>query len=240
MGPAPLLAHLLIVGCTLFVIYQLYRALGNSRIFLVTVLAWSFITAVLGITGFYRDPQALPPRFVFLVAPGVGLSVIMLMTGKGRKILDKVSLADLTLMQSVRFPVEILLYLLFSASLVPGIMTFEGNNFDIVTGLTAPLIFYLVFKLKVLHPGWLLGWNLMGILLLFVIMIIAILASPTPFQQFGFEQPNTGVTYFPFVWLPGIIVPAALFAHVASIRQLTRSLNEKLNKFSTRTKVRLP
>ena len=50
-----------------------------------------------------------------------------------------------------------------------------------------------------------------GLGLLANIVIIAVLSFPSPIQQFGFEQPNIGLAYFPFIWLPAIIVPIVLF-----------------------------
>jgi hypothetical protein len=52
------------------------------------------------------------------------------------------------------------------------------------------------------------------------IVVNAALSAPVPFQQFAFDQPNIAVLYFPFVWLPGFIVPLVLFAHLAAIQKL--------------------
>src|SRR5687768_16392808 len=98
-------------------------------------------------------------------------------------------------------------------------MTFEGNNFDIISGCTAPLIFYLVFFSKKLGHKALLAWNFICLGLLVNVLVIAILSAETPFQKLAFDQPNIGVTFFPFIWLPCIIVPIVLFSHLAAIRQ---------------------
>jgi hypothetical protein len=63
-------------------------------------------------------------------------------------------------------------------------------------------------------------WNLICLALLANIVIRAVLSLPTDFQQFGFEQPNVAVLQFPYVWLPGLIVPLVLLAHLAAIRQI--------------------
>ncbi|MGV3639174.1 MAG: hypothetical protein ACO1NZ_01570 [Adhaeribacter sp.] len=220
MEKVSLATHLVFSLSTAFVIFQLYRATQRSGIVLSLLLLWAVVTAVLGLSGFYRQGFAMPPRFVLLVGPGIALTLLTLLTRQGRNFLNKIEIRDLTLLQTVRIPVEITLWQLYAASLVPQVMTFEGRNFDILTGLSAPLVYYLVLKRKVLSPAWLLAWNFMGLLLLFTIMAIAILSLETPFQRFGLDQPNVGVTYFPFVWLPGIIVPAALFSHLVSIRKL--------------------
>jgi hypothetical protein len=99
-------------------------------------------------------------------------------------------------------------------------MTFEGGNLDILAGLTAPLVAYLGYHKKTLSIRVLLGWNFICIGLLFNIVVRAVLSAPFSFQKFAFDQPNLAVFYFPFIWLPGFIVPAVLFSHLISIRKL--------------------
>lgn len=103
---------------------------------------------------------------------------------------------------------------------IPQLMTFEGRNFDIIAGLTAPVIYYFGYIKKVFPKSVLLTWNIICLVLLLNIVVNAVLSAPTPIQQFAFDQPNTGVLYFPFVWLPGFIVPVVLLAHIVSIRSL--------------------
>jgi hypothetical protein len=95
-------------------------------------------------------------------------------------------------------------------------MTFEGRNFDIISGITAPLIYYFGYHQKVLSNKLMLTWNILCIGLLLNIVINAVLSAPFAFQQFAFEQPNIAVLYFPFNWLPSLVVPLVLFAHLAN------------------------
>lgn len=137
--------------------------------------------------------------------------------------MDGLSLQHLTLINLVRIPVELVLYLLFLNKTIPELMTFEGRNFDILAGLTALPIMYLAFqKGQLVKPRLLLTWHILCLLLLFNIVITAILSVPSPFQKLGFEQPNIAILYFPFSWLPTFIVPAVLFGHLVSIRQLLK------------------
>jgi len=101
-------------------------------------------------------------------------------------------------------------------------MTFEGRNFDILSGLTAPLIIWLAWKNDVPDRKILLAWNFICLALLINIVVNAVLSAPFPFQQFGFDQPNIAVLYFPFVWLPGFVVPAVLVSHLIAIRALLK------------------
>ena len=101
-------------------------------------------------------------------------------------------------------------------------MTFEGRNFDILAGITAPIMYYLVFVKQSMSKKTLLFWNFACLALLLNIVINAILSAPLPFQQFAFEQPNIAILYFPFNLLPSIVVPVVLFAHLVAIRRLLK------------------
>lgn len=155
-----------------------------------------------------------------LLAPPMLCIVILFIRAKGRNYIDTLNTEWLNWLHTVRVPVEICLLLLFNAGLVPKLMTFEGINFDIISGLSAPLVVYYGYRRKTWSKNILLTWNIICLALLFNIAYHGILSVPTPFQRFGFEQPNIGLTYFPYVLLPGLIVPAVLFAHLVSIRQL--------------------
>jgi hypothetical protein len=44
--------------------------------------------------------------------------------------------------------------------------------------------------------------------------------APSPVQRLAFEQPNVALLHFSFGWLPAVLVPLVLLAHVAALRQL--------------------
>jgi hypothetical protein len=134
-------------------------------------------------------------------------------------------------------PVEIVLLWLFLHHTIPQLMTFEGRNFDIVSGITAPLIFYFSFRKKWLGRKTLLAWNIICLGLLANIVRYAILSAPFPFQKFAFDQPNVAVLYFPFIWLPCCIVPLVLLSHLASIRQVLNTRRSDVKKRTTHEKV---
>lgn len=134
----------------------------------------------------------------------------------------------LTWLHCIRVPVELVLYFVFLEGLVPESMTFEGYNFDILSGLTAPILYYLVFVKKKVGSMGLLLWNIICLGLLLNILTIAVLSAQTPIQKMAFDQPNIGVTYFPLVWLPTVIVPIVFLSHLASIGQILSLRKEKL------------
>ncbi|WP_108801932.1 hypothetical protein [Aquimarina sp. Aq107] len=210
---------------TVLTLWFFFKA-SRSKKALYAILFWMSIVGTLGIFGFYQKIDTFPPRFIFLLAPSIIFVFLLLLNKKSRNFMDNINLKWLTLLHTIRIPVEIVLYYVYLGGLIPALMTFEGYNFDVVSGITAPIIYYLVFVKKVLDKKTLLIWNFLALILLINILTIAILSAQTPFQKLAFEQPNIGVTYFPFVWLPAVIVPIVLFSHLSSIRQLLKLQNK--------------
>ncbi|MFW2477355.1 MAG: hypothetical protein ACN4EP_10580 [Sediminibacterium sp.] len=213
------------IGFSITVILTLFfsgKAFKNARIPVTILLIWLIIQSLIASTGFYTVTNTLPPRMMALLAPPMLCIAVLFISAKGRNFIDTLNTEWLNWLHTVRVPVEICLLLLFNAGLVPKLMTFEGINFDIISGLSAPLVVYYGYRRKTWSRNILLTWNIICLALLFNIAYHGILSVPTPFQRFGFEQPNIGLTYFPYILLPGFIVPAVLFAHLVSIRQLIR------------------
>lgn len=203
----------------------LYRASGNSKKLMIIILFWLVWQSIVAYSGFYLVTTTIPPRFLILVLPPLLLIFSFFVSKKGRAVIDGFDKTRLVYLHSIRVPVEIVLWLLFINKLMPEVMTFEGRNLDILSGTTAPFVAYFGYAKNKLNKFWLLSWNFICVIFLFNIVTIAILSAPFPFQQLGFEQPNTGVLYFPFIWLPCFIVPAVLFSHLVCIRALI--LNKK-------------
>lgn len=205
---------------SLLTVYLFYKASNQSKVFVLLVFFWMAIQLCLGLAGFYQDASTTPPRFILLILPPFLLIAGMFLTSKGKRFVDGLDLKQLTLLHTIRIPVEIVLYYLFTAKAIPQLMTFEGRNFDIISGLTAPLIYYFGFTTKKFPNSITIFWNVLCLGLLINIIILALLSAKTAFQQFGFDQPNIAISYFPFNWLPSVIVPLVLFSHVATLRKV--------------------
>ena len=222
MAEVSIFTFLALIATTILTVWLFFKASNHSKV-LYGIGIWMVIVALLGITGFYQKSGTLPPRFVLLIAPTILFVLFLFTQKKGKNFIDQLHLKWLTLLHVVRIPVEFILYAVFLEGLIPDLMTFDGYNYDIISGITAPIMYYLVFVNKKVGRKGLLIWNFICLALLINILTIAALSAKSPFQQLAFDQPNVGVTYFPFVWLPAVIVPIVLFSHLASIRQLTRN-----------------
>ena len=222
MEHLPIYLHVLSIFCTAACLGLFYLASNRSLTAVLIIVAWLMSQAFLSFSGFYQVTTGMPPRFLALVVPPVLLIIAMLTTSRGKRFSAELNISTLTLMHTLRVPVEIMLYGLSVYKVIPELMTFEGRNMDIFSGLTAPIIFYFGFIKKTLAPKWIIAWNIICIGLLLNVVVHAILSAPTDFQRLAFDQPNIAVTYFPFVWLPCFIVPLVLYSHLVSIRQLAR------------------
>lgn len=229
MPPLPIALPILFMVTTAITVWFFHRAIQVTPFtatrslagrYLLFAVAWLIIQAILGLTGFYLETKAMPPRFIFAIGPPTLALIALFIFAK--QFTERISAETLTYLHIVRIPVEIGLWWLASKKLIPEVMTFEGRNFDILAGLTAPLIGYFGYTQVRLSKPVVLVWNILCILLLLNIVSHGILSAPTPLQMMSFEQPNVGVFYFPFIWLPAFIVPTVLCSHLICIRQIFR------------------
>ncbi|MBK7393434.1 MAG: hypothetical protein IPI64_09055 [Chloracidobacterium sp.] len=191
-----------------------------SQILIFLLPLWIFFQAVISIGGFYQDTNSMPPRIVlFGVLPAL-LTIVTYLIFFRERFIDKIPLRLLTMLHVVRVPVEIVLLWLFQNGQVPQLMTFEGRNFDILSGILAPIVYLIAFRGEKPKRGLLIAYNILGLILLANIVSIAALSIPSPIQQLAFEQPNRAVTFFPYSWLPAIVVPIVLFSHLAAFWKL--------------------
>ncbi len=191
-----------------------------SRILLFLLPLWIFFQAILATGGFYQNENMVPPRlFLFGVLPALLLIISYFLFFRS-SLVELLPLRLLTLVHIVRIPVEVVLLWLFLGGLIPQVMTFEGRNFDILSGILAPIIYLIAFWGGRTRRWLLIGFNVLGLILLANIVSIAIMSLPSPLQQIAFDQPNRAVLFFPYIWLPTIVVPIVLFAHLSSLWNL--------------------
>jgi hypothetical protein len=212
-----ILTTFLTVGFLFYAIKQTVYDTIPAKIVLFLVPFWLFFQTILSLGNFYQNTSTLPPRMpVFAVLPAV-LLIISLFIFARKSFIEPLPLKILTLLSVIRIPVELVLYWLAEHKAVPQIMTFAGWNFDILSGITAPVVFWLAFRNGKTNRKLLIAWNVFGLILLANIVSIAVLSLPSPIQKLAFETPNRAVLYFPFIWLPAVVVPIVLFSHLASL-----------------------
>ncbi len=222
-----ILVTFLTIGFLFYAIKQTVVNTTPAKIVVAAIAFWLFFTAILALGGFYLDTTGTPPKFASIPIPAL-LFITLLFVLYRKTFIENLPIKTLTILHIVRVPVEICLWWLYQNEKIPQIMTFEGRNFDILAGITAPIIYWLAFRNNKINRPLLIIWNIISLILVSNIVITAIFSLPTAFQQFGLNQPNIAVLYFPYVWLPGIIVPIVLFAHFAGLWQLLIGKHQKM------------
>jgi hypothetical protein len=223
MENLPLYSIIVFILTTGLSFFLFYMASNYSFAAFLIISFWLLIQAVLSLTGFYQITDTVPPRGILFILPPLLFIIVLFVTNGGRRFIDQMDPGTLTLIHTIRIPVEFVLYWLFLDKQVPKLMTFAGGNYDIISGITAPLVFYFGFIKNKMGKNIILLWNLLCLGLLFLIVRHAIFSVPSPFQKFGFEQPNIAILHFPYAWLPSCIVPMVLFSHLVMIRRLILS-----------------
>jgi hypothetical protein len=197
---------------------------NKAQYLLLGMVIWLILQAVLTLNNVYNtDTQSFPPKIMLLgILPTLLVIVFLFSTNKGKQFIDSLPLTTITYLNTIRIPVELVLLWLFLNKAIPELMTFEGRNFDILAGISAPFVAYFGFIKGKINRKLILGWNFICLALLMNIIFLALFSAPSPFQKLAFDQPNIAILNFPFSWLPTFIVPIVLFGHLASIRRFLK------------------
>lgn len=185
----------------------------------VLIAAVAALALVLADRGFFAHFEVVPPRIALFALVVTAASQLAL--GRVRAI-AVLPVTGLIALQSFRVVVEVGLHALGEAGQVPPVMTWSGRNFDVLVGLSAPLVAWASRRFGTKMRGLVLAWNAVGFALLVNVVAIAITSVPGPtHMQNG--VPLTIVAHVPFVLLPTVLVPVALSSHIAIFRALLRA-----------------
>jgi hypothetical protein len=183
---------------------------------------WLALTAGAAAAGQLRFAGG-PPTALLLFTLAGGLALGLGFSPLGARLAASLPLWVLVGFHGYRVFVELLLDRAYREGLAPIQMTYHGRNFDIVTGVTALAVAALLASGRL--PRRLVsrvvgGWNALGVALLVNVVGVAVLSAPTPLRVFHNEPANVWVTRAPWVWLPTVMVVAAVLGHVLVHRRL--------------------
>ncbi len=219
---------LVLFACVSFIAGRVFTRVSEQKRFkikfTVLLVVWLAYISILSLEGVFSN-ASMPPRIpLFLIIPAFLFFIYFFTNSKFKKIIDATPAALPVYFQSFRIIVELLLFWSFTEGLLPKAATFEGYNFDIIIGITAPLLAFYKLNKRKEHKGIILAWNITGLLTLLVVVFILI--SHAYFNTFRNEKEsilNKGFGIFPFTFLAGFFMPLAVFMHVFSIIK-TRNL----------------
>jgi hypothetical protein len=218
----------IVVGMLVLVLWGAARAawrvgpgaVRGVRVAGMALVGWLALTGMLAERGFFDDFQSIPPRLV--LALGLPLLTLLALTFSRRiaPLLAALPPAWPVAAQTFRIPVEIVLWRLAVAGVIPELLSFTGRNVDILVGLTAPVVAYACFVRRAWPARVAVWWNWAGIVILLNVVVHAQLSAPTPWRIFETDPPTTFIADWPYIWLPDFLVPLAWLLHAVSLRQL--------------------
>lgn len=199
---------------------------------LATLASWLGLWGAIAHSGVLNVWDGFPPRAFPALVALFATNVWFAFSRTGRALAQAVSFRWLVGFQVFRLPLELMLHRAMLEGLMPSQMSFEGFNFDIVTGLCAGAL--ALASTRIALPRWVYwGFNLLGSTLLTVIVTIAIVSMPT-FALFGPDRVNTWVFGFPYVYLPAVLVQGALLGHLLVFRKLCMTSRTRARSSETR------
>ena len=230
----PLIFIAVVITTFGFLLYAVKVASPAKKDFTPTVVATFliillFVTALLSFSGFLTAYEAMPPRLPMILVAEILCIAVIFFRKPARNFLGRIPITTLTHIHIIRVPVEMVLWWLYKEQVIDPLLTFEGSNYDIIVGISAPFAGLFLVGMRSKSRFGALIWNVAGIVLLANIVYLAISCTPYPFQHLCLDTPNTFVFEFPYIWLPTFVVPAVLFCHVVSIYQLVTTRDGNYN-----------
>ena len=199
-------------------LWHLTKRLAVAAIVPLVISIWLGIAYALAESGFLSAWTAKPPRlpliplFAFVVLIAINRSTAFV------KLLRATPRAWPVALQTFRIGVELCFWRLHTTGGAPSQVTFEGRNFDILVGLTAPLVALAIWKFG-LGRRAVIVWNVLGIAILTNTIVTVLSSLPGPLHHDWPGGVFTAIADSPFVLIPAFLAPFAIFLHVFSIRQ---------------------
>jgi hypothetical protein len=245
--PGILMGILAFVSLIIFFIY-LRRALAltgwtktlQNRIYFFTIFfttAWLVLTGILAEQGFFADFSVMPPRPVLAIFIPLPIILALALSKKSRIILLATPAYWLIIFQSFRVFVELILWLGFLEGMIPWQMSFEGRNWDILTGIISIPIAWAVMQRVKGYRTWILLFNITGMITLINVLAVALLSMPTPLRYFNNEPSLEKIAGFPMIYLPAVLVVLAYSFHIFSLRRLWLRRKSRKPHFSDIRKI---
>jgi hypothetical protein len=194
----------------------------RTRLWLASAVAGVMaISAVAAMSGLLARFDVRPPPMAVMLVSIFALAFALGLSPFGKSVATQVPYITLIGLQAFRLPLELVMHRAATLGIMPPELSYSGYNFDIVSGATA-LALWAFLRSGTRVPTWLLWlWNLWGCYCLCAIAVIAIATSPMV-RFFGDTERhlNTWVLFFPYVWLPVVLVTVAVTTHIVVTRRL--------------------
>lgn len=180
---------------------------------------WLLLPALFAWSGVAHGPAPFPFLAGLLVLNLV--LAVLLGLSKWGVALSALPIGWLVGFHAFRLPLEMVLHAWAEAGTVPVVMSWSGQNFDVVTALLA------IAVAPFAHRSRAAVWIFQGVGVVMLLNIVRIVAQSTPGSPgspvyTGVEPPVLLAAHWPTVWIATVCVFAAVAGHVVVGRSLVR------------------
>lgn len=194
--------------------------LATTWLVLLFLSGWLGLAITLGVSGFFvTDPGARAPRVGFALIPLVVGGSLFAVSPTFRRTIVRTPSAWLVGVQVYRLEGSVFL-IGHAQGLFPGVFALPAGWGDVLIGLTAPIVAWLLWKRHPWSRRLAVLWNFAGIADLVFAVTLGVLSAPGPFHRLALGMPNAAISSFPFVLIPTVLVPLSILLHVFSLRSL--------------------
>ncbi|HUG09566.1 MAG TPA: hypothetical protein VMM36_01060 [Opitutaceae bacterium] len=191
---------------------------GGRRVAAFTaagLIAWILLVCVVvGSGAMDRLPlRGLPFFFGTVLIAGVWAGFSSL----GGRIAANVPLVALVGFHAFRVPLELVLHSWAEQGTIPQTMTWDGQNWDIISGALAIIVAPFAIRSRAL--AW--AANVVGFALLLNVIRVAALSSPIPIG-WGQQPPLLLALHLPYALIGPVCVAGAIAGHIVLTRALLR------------------
>jgi hypothetical protein len=194
------------------------RRLRLGRRVGAALAAWFLLLAMSTVSGLYLDAQS--PRFLFYAVPAL-LAVVALLRARWlAETVKALPLFWIPALQALRLGGGTSIYAAWAVGLAPWGFARTAGAGDILIGLGAIVVALALARGLEGARVAALVWNALGLLDVLDTLFRAATSAPGALRLFFEEPANRIPAVFPFVYLPGFIVPLTILLHLLSLRQL--------------------
>ena len=187
---------------------------------LLLLSGWLAFAIALGVSGFFvTGPGERVPRVGFALIPLLIGGALFTASPTFRRTIGRTPTEWLVGVQAYRLEGSVFL-IGYSQGLFPGVFALPAGWGDVLIGLTAPIVAWLLWKRHPWSRRIAVLWNIAGIIDLVLAVTLGVLSAPGPFQRLSLGTPNTVISTYPFILIPTVLVPLSILLHVFSLQNL--------------------
>jgi hypothetical protein len=191
------------------------------------LVGWYLATLLLAWLEFYRGASTRIPtiQYGLLIPIIVGVALAWKWKLLGR-VIDAVPQEWIVGVQLYR-AMGLIFLVLLAVGRLPGLFAWPAGVGDIIVGVLAPFVGLAYARNPRSATGLVRIWNWLGIVDLVVAIGTGFLTSPSPLQMLSFDAPNELISAFPLVMVPVFLVPLSILLHLASLKKLGQTKQER-------------